>query len=1060
MTSRKNFIPADVIQQIKFISPEALAQHGVIKPAKTKANGHDTYICPQCKNGSGEKGDGLVVYRNPNGYSYKCYSECGECFNNFSLLGFYYDLYPSDRKEFVEICKRACSDFGIWYDFDTETDNDMKKIDLIKSDIETAHAALYEVTNAVSRGLQFIVLDKYRCGYISDWTSPDSRISGKYATPTPRLIVPSGNHYLARLTVPVTNYDKKTQKYLREKQHEGSKSLFGIEFISADTKTVIVTEGEIDAMSIDQAINYQAINLNATATITPVATCGAAEKKWIDLFDKKCSKLKIKPQILILFDNDDAGKTNAPKRADELIKRGYPAVFDFISDSLVKIDANNILICDGAEKLAETIQNLIQKRRADLDKLATQIEEEGFLEKNSSESALKSTVADSENNDFDNAEKEIAADEKAFEEEKTTAIEKIKNLSAFNNEVILNEEILKAAAFCKIYSPLDFSRLINDISKFNVVNPSQKVNVTDFKGNLKDYIKEIKQHAAGIKHRRAVLNAKKQSANFISNNNFLSKIIIPEPYSLTNDGVYKVVEDGAIQICRAPVVISRKIYSLEKATFKYVLSYQNSNKKWQEIPAITAATAANAKLLPALADFGLPFNSYNAINSVDYLDAYKFANEDFIPVDYSVSHCGWLNVNDEDFFIDPRWQYEFLNPAINSQSGNVIVDSDNFIAKNLKQSGSIDEWKKAFDAASISPVVVFMCYLSVAPFLLKILGERNFAFYLYGKTRGGKTTALKLATSAVGAEKLMFTFDATQKVIPELAANYTDYVLPIDEKQVADSKLQGSFAATIYALANGVGRIKLNKDSTIRVPKDWRNITLATGETPLLEDNVTGGAKTRLFSVPSPDTLLDEKACDFIRKNISKNFGLVFPRVLKLAYDKGNDFLHEIFSSLVDQYKKISNGNILSEYCRYISVGVTAGQLFNMVLGDNEETAFEKAYQTGLQILQIAPTLDEISDIEKEKNLIRDFISMNQNHFVGGNIDAEKIQGIWGKFDEENGTFISVPAVKRACKESGFTYEKVKKDLIADGYLITGDDGQPIQKWIGGANGRYFKISK
>ena len=1040
MNFKNKPIPADIIQQIKSITPETLEAHGVITPAKVKVNGHNTYICPECGNGKGDKGDGLVVYENSNGYRYHCY-KCGENFGNFRLLGNYFDLY-TDGKDFIEICKRTCREFGIYFDFDSDDDWEIKKIDLIKSDIETAHAAIFSVTSAVTRGLTFATLDKYHCGFLDNWTSTESRIEGKYATPTPRLIIPSGNHYLARLTVPLENYGENKRKYLREKQHEGTKSLFGIDFITSDTKTVIVTEGEIDSMSINQAINSK--------DITPVATCGAAEKKWINLFVKKCSQLNIKPKILILFDNDDAGKTNAPKRADELIKRGYTAVFDFLSDSDKKVDANDILQNQGEIALAETVQNIIQRRSADFDK----------LEKISSESALNPTVADSENNDFDNAEKEIAADEKAFDDEKQAAIEKIKNLSAFNNEVILNEEILKAAAFCKIYSPLDFSRLINDISKFNIVNPSQKVNVTDFKGNLKDYIKEIKQHAAGIKHRRAVLNAKKQSANFVSNNNFLNNITIPEPYSLTDDGVYKVVEEGAIQICRAPVVISRKIYSLEKATFKYVLSYQNSNKKWQEIPAITAATAANAKLLPALADFGLPFNSYNAINSVDYLDAYKFANEDFIPVDYSVSHCGWLNVNDEDFFIDPRWQYEFLNPAINSQSGNVIVDSDNFIAKNLKQSGSIDEWKKAFDAASISPVVVFMCYLSVAPFLLKILGERNFVFYLYGKTRGGKTTALKLATSAVGAEKLMFTFDATQKVIPELAANYTDYVLPIDEKQVADSKLQSSFATTIYALANGVGRIKLNKDSTIRVPKDWRNITLATGETPLLEDNVTGGAKTRLFSVPSPDTLLDEKACDFIRKNISKNFGLVFPRVLKLAYDKGNDFLHEIFNGLVDQYKKVSNGNILSEYCRYISVGVTAGQLFNMVLGDDEETAYEKAYQVGLQILRLTPTLDEISDIEKEKNLIRDFISMNQNHFVGGNIDAEKIQGIWGKFDEENGTFISVPAVKRACKESGFTYEKVKKDLIADGYLITGDDGQPIQKKIGGVNTRCFVISK
>jgi P4 family phage/plasmid primase-like protien len=363
---RKNSIPADIIQQINFIPPETLEAHGVITPAKVKVNGHNTYICPECANGKGDKGDGLVVYQNPNGYKYKCY-KCGEYFGNFQLLGKYFDFYTYG-KDFVEICKRACRDFGINYDF--ESDINMTENDLIKSDIETAHAAIFSTTNAITRGLTITTLDKYHCGFLDDWTTPKSRIADTFDIPTPRLIIPSGTHYLARLTVPVETFDEKTRKFLkdREKLHAGKKSLFGIDFITSDTKIVIATEGEIDAMSIDQVINSKAI--------TPVATSGAAEKKWVDLFAKKCSQLNIKPKILILFDNDDAGKTNAPKRADELIKRGYPAVVDFLSDSDEKIDANDILRSQGEIALAETIQKLIQKRGADLDKLATQIEDE------------------------------------------------------------------------------------------------------------------------------------------------------------------------------------------------------------------------------------------------------------------------------------------------------------------------------------------------------------------------------------------------------------------------------------------------------------------------------------------------------------------------------------------------------------------------------------------------------------------------------------------------------------------------------------------------------------
>ena len=46
-------------------------------------------------------------------------------------------------------------------------------------------------------------LQYFHCGYISNWVSPKSRSFGAFATPTPRVIIPSADHYLARLTVSI-----------------------------------------------------------------------------------------------------------------------------------------------------------------------------------------------------------------------------------------------------------------------------------------------------------------------------------------------------------------------------------------------------------------------------------------------------------------------------------------------------------------------------------------------------------------------------------------------------------------------------------------------------------------------------------------------------------------------------------------------------------------------------------------------------------------------------------------------------------------------------------------
>lgn len=354
----KNTIPETVTSQILALSPNDLAAKNFLQLAKDGKS----YVCRFCDNGTGDDGTGIKPAFIGGAWLYHCF-KCGESFNNFSILSNELDigLYG---KEFVQLCKRACEIFGILFDF--ESDTEITKKDLIKSDISTAQAALFDCTNFCRRSLTLEILSKYHCGYFSDWTPVEVRLKGFSATPTPRLIIPSGDHYLARLIEPLEKYKNAADfKYIKEKPHEGTKSLFGADFITSDTKIVIVTEGEIDAMSIDQAINSK--------VITPLATCGAAEKKWLDLFSKKCSQLNINPKVLILFDNDDAGKLNATKRAEELQKRGFATTYDFFSDGNEKIDANNILQQQGETALAEIVRSLIQKHGDELDKLATKL---------------------------------------------------------------------------------------------------------------------------------------------------------------------------------------------------------------------------------------------------------------------------------------------------------------------------------------------------------------------------------------------------------------------------------------------------------------------------------------------------------------------------------------------------------------------------------------------------------------------------------------------------------------------------------------------------------------
>ena len=203
------------------------------------------------------------------------------------------------------------------------------------------------------RGLSIDTLRRFNCGYLPKWKSPKSRVADTYRTPTPRLIIPSGNHYLARLIVPVESFPVDEQKYIRPKQHAGKKALFGANTITDKTEMIYVFEGEIDAMSAFQAYETD-IYIGEICAF--VATCGAAENKWLDEIDNICKGFNIKPRFKIYFDNDDAGKGNAAKHRVELLKRGYLAISKTLAEyGAAKIDANDLLRQFGEDSLVNRL---------------------------------------------------------------------------------------------------------------------------------------------------------------------------------------------------------------------------------------------------------------------------------------------------------------------------------------------------------------------------------------------------------------------------------------------------------------------------------------------------------------------------------------------------------------------------------------------------------------------------------------------------------------------------------------------------------------------------------
>ncbi len=353
-------IPEAVVQQINTISPEDLAVHGVIYRAKTIGD-QQSYVCPTCNNGTGEDATGIVPNFQGSAWLYHCF-KCGDSFNNIKLLDLYYNL--DSRTEFKELCRRACFDFGIYLAPPTEPDiaetaEKTQLLDVIRNDISFAQKHLEALPESARRGLSLDILRHFGCGFIKDWTSAQSRINGKFATPTPRLIIPSDDHYLARLIGSLEDFDEKSRKYIKPKQHMGKKFPFAFDSISADVPMNIIVEGEIDAMSIAMVMNCK---------LPVIATSGATGyKAFIKLLKNKFRNVTDKPKFLILFDPDDTGRDTAPKFVDDLLKAGFPAIFHFLTNEISKLDANDILREQGADMLAADIGDICNEAEQELE---------------------------------------------------------------------------------------------------------------------------------------------------------------------------------------------------------------------------------------------------------------------------------------------------------------------------------------------------------------------------------------------------------------------------------------------------------------------------------------------------------------------------------------------------------------------------------------------------------------------------------------------------------------------------------------------------------------------
>ena len=348
--------------KIKFADPAK-----IFLPARKSG-----YICPFCGNGTGYNGDGIKPVAATDGYVYHCFrqNDCeGDLLNviatanNLSLKKDFFRVLAIGQKiletayngKFGEVEIKPPS--GIASD-----DDNVQTIFYIQRDIFTYSKTAAPIPETERRGLTLDTLNFVQAFWYERWIHPKFRDAPDYKVPpSRRIIFPTTKRSYAAIIAP-SDRDKIDERY--KNIHAGKENYM---YYAVDKnvcimpyKFLLVTEGEIDAVSILQATRRKYL---------VGATGGAAKYKKIVEFAKNGKSNGAFDDdflVILMFDADESGRTNVVKAVKALNAAGFLAA-EYLIDPV--LDANAYLQKYGDAALKSRLEEIILDAESKLPQL-------------------------------------------------------------------------------------------------------------------------------------------------------------------------------------------------------------------------------------------------------------------------------------------------------------------------------------------------------------------------------------------------------------------------------------------------------------------------------------------------------------------------------------------------------------------------------------------------------------------------------------------------------------------------------------------------------------------
>ena len=528
------------------------------------------------------------------------------------------------------------------------------------------------------------------------------------------------------------------------------------------------------------------------------------------------------------------------------------------------------------------------------------------------------------------------------------------------------------------------------------------------------------------------------------------EFVIPVGWTVNINGI----SFGSVDASLTPVFPVRKVFHRFLQVTRYVLAYFNG-KKWREL-TVDAEMIADANKALKLAEHDIQTFAGASKHLVIFFNKFLHANRDRIAT--------------IDEHVQPGWFDDFKGFALPGFKGCYAPALEDALSCGGDQKTWIAFARLLCDPNQVkNHIPRIMLALSFAAPLMPILNIRTFMTYIWGTSLAGKTAAVKFALSAWGNPlKLIKTFRATDNGVEGAASRSNNIPLVIDERQVAEAKLDLNKIG--YDLAIEQAKTRMTKNGDLRPHKSWRMTVLATGEDKLIDPNTSAGVFNRVLEIPldADEKVFVPPSGTMVHRLAEQNFGFgarLFLERLMPHHISGFKNVHDTFNEFEAALKDYK-GEYSDEHVRMAALVATSFRLLvdylfeleldttyiTVDIADRNRRLKRLALELAEYIFSKIPKASELDDGRRAFESALGWLRAYRYHFTGdhllkGGKERSVLDPVYGSFDfNGDGSLDRILILPRflraALKKENFPADKCIRDFRARGWIVSDKEGK------------------